>query len=78
MLEIELNESLRRRREELQSKLDSLGEVDAGASAFSEEELSARTRELKALKSNIKDLQKRAAGAEHFYASHPECLSKHY
>ena len=44
MLEVELNESLRRRRDELQAKLEFLGETDAG-STFSPEDLEARTRE---------------------------------
>lgn len=60
LLEIELNESLRRRREELQSKIESLGEADAGS--FSVEDYEARLRELKTLNNSIHDLQKKASG----------------
>ncbi|EJD00759.1 structural maintenance of chromosome protein 3 [Fomitiporia mediterranea MF3/22] len=55
LLEIELNESLRRRREELQAKLESLGEADSGA-AFSADDYDARVRELKALNKSIPTL----------------------
>ncbi|KAH9935363.1 RecF/RecN/SMC protein [Fomitopsis serialis] len=51
-IEIELNEGLRRRRDELQRKIDALGEVEAG-DASSEEALEARTRELRELNRDI-------------------------
>ena len=61
MLEVELNESLRRRRDELQAKLEFLGETDAG-STFSPEDLEARTRELKTLDKTIIQLRNKAIG----------------
>ena len=61
MLEIELNESLRRRREELQSKLELLGEAES-ETAFNPSDLENRVRELKLLNSSIADLQKKTAG----------------
>ena len=60
-MEIELNESLRRRREEIQAKLESLGESDSGA-VFDADDYEARVRELKALNKQISDLQKKSAG----------------
>ena len=62
LLEIELNESLRRRREELQSKIEVLGEADTGT-AFSAEDYEARVRELKNLDNSIQGLRKKASGA---------------
>lgn len=62
-MDIELNESLRRRRDELQSKLERLGEADTGSS-FDANDLDARTRELKALNTSITNLQKKAAEME--------------
>ncbi|KAL6310468.1 structural maintenance of chromosome protein 3 [Sparassis latifolia] len=58
-IEIELNESLRRRREELRGKIEALGEAEAG-DATSEEALEARNRELKALINSIESLTKRS------------------
>ncbi|KAL5530813.1 SMC3 [Sanghuangporus sanghuang] len=63
LLEIELNESLRRRREELQAKLESIGESESGT-AFSAEDYDARVRELKLLSKSIQDLQKKAADTD--------------
>ena len=65
MLEIELNESLRRRREELQTKLESLGEAEAGS--FNPADLDNRIRELKMLNASIADLQKKASGTSWFH-----------
>ncbi|KAH9831249.1 structural maintenance of chromosome protein 3 [Rhodofomes roseus] len=62
-IEIELNESLRRRRDGLQRKIDALGEVEAG-DASSEEALEARTRELRELNRDIEDATKRSNDAE--------------
>ena len=60
MLEIELNESLKRRREDLRTKLDSFGSsIDAPSSA---EDLAAKKRELKSLEANIDDLKKQDTG----------------
>lgn len=61
-MEIELNESLRRRREEVQAKLESLGEADSGA-IFDADDYESRVRELKILNKQIVDLQKKSAGA---------------
>ena len=61
MLEIELNESLRRQREELQAQLDSLNDADTGAE-FSADDLETRVRELKVLINSINGLQKKATG----------------
>lgn len=62
MIEIELNESLRRRREELKSKIDTLGEAEAGDSSASEE-LEVKNRELKALNKSIENLTKKGQGS---------------
>ncbi|PSS37846.1 hypothetical protein PHLCEN_2v314 [Hermanssonia centrifuga] len=48
MIEIELNESLRRRRDELRGKIETLSAAEAG-DASAADELENRTRELKAL-----------------------------
>ena len=61
MLEIELNESLRRKREELRSKIEMLGEAEEG-DASAAENLEARNRELRSLNSSIDTLQKRNQG----------------
>ena len=61
MLEIELNESLRRRREEIRGKIEALGEAEAG-DASSADDLDARTRELRALNSSIETLTKKSHG----------------
>ena len=61
MLEIELNESLRRRREELRGKIESLGEAEVGDSS-AVEDLESRTRELRALGNSIEGLNKKMQG----------------
>lgn len=61
MIEIELNESLRRRREELRGKIETLGESEAG-DASAGEELETRSRELKALNNSIESLTRKSAG----------------
>ena len=61
LLEIELNEGLVRRREELRLKIEGLGASEAG-DAGSEEALEAKTRELKALSNSIDSLQKKIQG----------------
>jgi hypothetical protein len=60
-LEIELNEKLRRRRLEIQTKLESLGEVD-GIETPSIDSLEARTRELRKLDNSIATLQEKTRG----------------
>ncbi|KAI0743763.1 structural maintenance of chromosome protein 3 [Daedaleopsis nitida] len=56
LIEIELNEGLVRRREELRLKIEGLGASEAG-DADSEETLEAKTRELKTLNNSISVLQ---------------------
>jgi structural maintenance of chromosome 3 (chondroitin sulfate proteoglycan 6) len=60
-LEIELNESLRRRRGELQAKIETLGEAENGE-ASATDDLDSRVRELKALNSSIQTLTKKSQG----------------
>lgn len=60
-IEIELNERLRRRREELQSSIEALGEPEDGDSS-SANDLDARTRELRVLNNSIQSLTKKAQG----------------
>jgi structural maintenance of chromosome 3 (chondroitin sulfate proteoglycan 6) len=57
-VEIELNERLRRRRQELKIKLEMLNETNGDPS--SSDDLGTRTRELRALKSSIETLTKKA------------------
>ena len=73
MLEIELNESLRRRREEFQGKLESLGEAESGTT-FNPADLDNRIRELKLLNSSIADLQKKTSGNIHSSSSVSQSL----
>ncbi|KAH8083787.1 structural maintenance of chromosome protein 3 [Cristinia sonorae] len=61
--EIELNESLRRRRDELRAKIENLGAASEGDSN-SAEDLDARERELKALNTNITNLSAKARDME--------------
>lgn len=61
-MEIELNESLRRRQRELQVKLESLGEATNGDDT-STESLDARKRELRSLGNAIAAATKRSQGA---------------
>ncbi|KAI0081880.1 structural maintenance of chromosome protein 3 [Panus rudis PR-1116 ss-1] len=63
LIEIELNENLRRRREELRSKIEALGESEAGDSS-SAEDLEARLRELRSLSNSIESLQKKLHDAD--------------
>lgn len=60
-MEIELNESLRRRQRELQAKLESLGET-ANGNDTSAESLDARKRELRSLGTSIAAATKRSQG----------------
>jgi structural maintenance of chromosome 3 (chondroitin sulfate proteoglycan 6) len=57
-IEIELNERLRRRRDELKTKLDELGELGDGDSS-SADDLESRVRELKTLNTSIQTLTKK-------------------
>ncbi|KIJ60275.1 hypothetical protein HYDPIDRAFT_43407 [Hydnomerulius pinastri MD-312] len=63
LLEIELNESLRRRQRELQVKLEALGEAESGGDT-SAESLDARKRELKSLNASIATATKRSQDAD--------------
>ncbi|TFK53843.1 structural maintenance of chromosome protein 3 [Heliocybe sulcata] len=58
IIEIELEETLRRRREELREKVQLHGDSDLGSDA-SEDTLKARTRELRSLNASIDSLVKR-------------------
>jgi structural maintenance of chromosome 3 (chondroitin sulfate proteoglycan 6) len=60
-LEIELNESLRRRRREIQAKIETLGETENGESSAADG-LDSRVRELKSLNSSIQTLTKKSQG----------------
>ncbi|TFY63618.1 hypothetical protein EVG20_g6252 [Dentipellis fragilis] len=63
LIQIELNESLRRRRDELRSKLDALGEPAAG-DANAADDLEARMRELKVLNTSIESQSRRVQDME--------------
>lgn len=60
MIEIELKERLRRRKEEIRFKLDAIEERDVDSS--SADDLESRTRELKSLNASITSLNKKIAG----------------
>lgn len=61
MVEIELRERLRRQRDEIRGKIESLGEAEVGGEGAAED-LEARKRELKHLSRSIKELTERAQG----------------
>ncbi|KAG9047985.1 Structural maintenance of chromosomes protein 3 [Tulasnella sp. UAMH 9824] len=56
-LDIELNESLRRRREELRGKIESLGEATGSDAAEGSDDLATRKRELASLNDTIATLE---------------------
>lgn len=60
-LEIELNESLRRRRAELQAKIEALSEAGNSKSTAADT-LNARVRELKSIDQSIQALTKKLHG----------------
>lgn len=60
-LEIELNESLHRRRTELQAKIEALGDTQNGESSAADD-LDSRVRELKSLKSSIQSMTNKSQG----------------
>jgi structural maintenance of chromosome 3 (chondroitin sulfate proteoglycan 6) len=62
MLEIELSESLKRKRDELRTKIDSLAHVDTDDLESTGADLAAKTQELEALADSITTLQDRIAG----------------
>lgn len=61
LLEIDLNENLRRSRDELRGKIERLGEPQDG-DASSADDLESRLRELRALKQSIDALTKKSQG----------------
>ncbi|KZV98325.1 RecF/RecN/SMC protein [Exidia glandulosa HHB12029] len=66
LLEIELNESLRRRRDELKAKMDAIA-ADSGTSADAASagaDLESRRRELKTLVASIEEMQKKLRDTE--------------
>ena len=63
MLDIELNESLRRRREELRGKIENLADADDGNAASSTSDLDSRNRELATLTASIENLGQKITGA---------------
>ena len=65
MLEIELTESLRRRRDELKDKVETAGDSIDHVSEGGDVE--ARKKELKGLQRTIKDLTARASGEDSAY-----------
>lgn len=66
LLEIELNEGLRRRHRELQAKLERLGEADS-EDGGSKQSLESRLRELKSLSASINAATKRSHDADKEY-----------
>jgi len=66
LLEIELNEGLRRRHRELQAKLESLGEAYSEGRA-SGQTLESRRRELKSQNASITAATKRSQGMSGVY-----------
>ncbi|KAG8779106.1 Structural maintenance of chromosomes protein 3 [Ceratobasidium sp. 428] len=67
MLEIELNESLKRKRDELRTKIESLAYVDTDDLESTGTDLATKTQELEALGESIASLQDRIAEAESEY-----------
>ncbi|QRW12681.1 chromosome segregation protein sudA [Ceratobasidium sp. AG-Ba] len=64
MLEIELSESLRRKRDELRTKIESLAHIDTDDLESSGADLETKNQELEALGESISSLQDRIAEAE--------------
>lgn len=62
-LEIELNERLRRRRDELRARAEGMANrIDEGGGAGGEDEIKTRERELRVLNNNVATLSKRVKG----------------
>ncbi|KAF8839572.1 RecF/RecN/SMC protein [Paxillus ammoniavirescens] len=64
LLEIELNENLRRRQRELQAKLEAIGEEAESGDGTSPESVDARKRELRSLGASIAAATKRSQDAD--------------
>ncbi|KAH7334862.1 structural maintenance of chromosome protein 3 [Rhizoctonia solani] len=73
MLEIELSESLKRKRDELRTKIDSLAHVDTDDLESTGADLTAKTQELEALNDSIATLQDRITETE---AEHDKLTSE--
>ncbi|KAJ1306154.1 hypothetical protein OPQ81_010865 [Rhizoctonia solani] len=73
MLEIELSESLKRKRDELRTKIDSLAHVDTDDLESTGADLAAKTQELEALNDSIATLQDRITETE---AEHDKLTSE--
>ena len=61
MIQVEINENLRRKSDELRTKIEALGEPEAG-DATAGEDLETHTRQLQALNANIDSTTKRIRG----------------
>jgi len=61
IIQIELNESLRRRRDELRSQIEGLGEPDVG-DANTADDLQVRTHEISSVNNAINVLTKKVQG----------------
>ena len=62
IIQIELNESLRRRRDELRSQIEGLGVPEVG-DASAADDLKVRTHEMSSINNAINTLTKKAQGA---------------
>jgi hypothetical protein len=67
IIQIELNESLRRRRDELRSQIEGLGVPEVG-DASAADELKVRTHAMSSINNAINTLAKKAQGAYSFDA----------
>lgn len=69
-IEIELKESLRRREEDIQTKLEGLGDPDDDGTTTADD-LESRTRELRALCTSIESLARRVKGEHELLSALP-------
>jgi structural maintenance of chromosome 3 (chondroitin sulfate proteoglycan 6) len=69
LLDIELNESLRRKRNELEGKIEMLADAPLGGDSDAVD-IDARVRELEALESSIERLANELQGAAQHVGSH--------
>ena len=68
LLQIELNENLRRKRDELHARIEALGEPDIDDMTAGED-LQVRLRELQSINASIENLTKRLHGRVKFTSS---------